>query len=330
MATTVYGDITPRTAGKASKHLQRRAAPMLCLETFGQAQPLKEKESKSIIFRRYEALAPAKTPLTEGVTPAGQKLTKTDVTATLQQYGDYVEITDVIQDTHEDPVLQEMMALCGEQAALTLEMVRYGVVKAGTNRILANGAARNEVNTAYSLTLQRKATNLLKRQNAQRITQVVEATDKFNTMPIAASFIGLAHVDMETSIRGFAGFTPTEQYSSSMKALPGEIGKVEDVRYILSTVFEPWVDAGGAKGAMISTTGTSADVYPVLIVSRDAYGVVPFKGKNSVTPMVLNPNSPRGGDPLGQRGTVGWKTMHTAVILNDFWMVRVECAVPAL
>lgn len=52
-------------------------------------------------------------------------------------------------------------------------------------------------------------------------------------------------------------------------------------------------------------------------------------GSNAVTPMVLNPNVPRGGDPLGQRGTVGWKASHAAVILNDAWMHRLEIAIPA-
>ncbi len=327
---TAYGDISPRTAALASKDLLKRGDPLLCLGRLGQSKPLPERASKSITFRRYTALSLATTPLTEGVTPAGQKLSKEDITATVQQYGDFVEISDVIADTHEDPVLQETMGLCGEQAAQTVETITYGVLKAGTNRLLANGSARSDVNTAYTLTLQRKATNGLKRQNALRITRIVDASPKFNTSPIAASFIGVGHVDLETTIRGFTGFVPVENYSASMQAMPGEIGKVEDVRYILTTICTPWADAGGEKGSMSSTSGIKADVYPVLIFARDAFATVALKGKNSVVPMVLNPNTPRGGDPLGQRGSVAWKTWHTAVILNDAWMCRVECAVAAL
>ena len=79
---------------------------------------------------------------------------------------------------------------------------------------------------------------------------------------------------------------------------------------------------------MRSTTGTNADVYPILFVARDAYGIVPLKGKDSLTPMVVNPK-PAHGDPLGQRGTAGWKTMQTSVILNDLWQVRLEVAATA-
>ena len=65
-----------------------------------------------------------------------------------------------------------------------------------------------------------------------------------------------------------------------------------------------------------------------MIVARDAYGIVPLKGKDSITPMVVNPK-PVAGDPLAQRGTVGWKAWQNAVILNDAWMIRLEVAATA-
>lgn len=64
---------------------------------------------------------------------------------------------------------------------------------------------------------------------------------------------------------------------------------------------------------------------------EDDEALFPFarskQGDAPITPTVLNPNTPRGGDPLGQRGTVGWKAYHSAVILYDFYMARVEVAV---
>ena len=77
---------------------------------------------------------------------------------------------------------------------------------------------------------------------------------------------------------------------------------------------------------MVSTSGTLADVYPILFFGADAYGLVPLKGKDSITPMVKNPNNPVQGDELGQRGFVSWKVMTTAVILNQLRMARAEVA----
>ena len=324
---TAYGDISPRTGGYAAKELLKRGVPLIIIEKFGQAKPLPEKNSKTQIFRRYNALDAAPNALSEGVTPTGKKLTKTDVSVNLVQYGDFVELTDIIQDHHEDPVLMETMGILGEQAAQMLETVRYGVIKAGTGVSYANGAARTDVNTVITTDLQRRVTRALKRQNARVFTSVVRSTPSFGTVNVAPSFVALCHTDCESDIRAMSGFKPVEDYGSMGTVYEGEIGKVEDVRYICSTVFTPFADAGGAKGTMISTTGTSADVYPIIYLSRDAFAVVPFKGKHAVAPMVLNPNVPRGGDPLGQRGSAGWKASHAAVILNDAWMHRLEVAV---
>ena len=92
-------------------------------------------------------------------------------------------------------------------------------------------------------------------------------------------------------------------------------------------LLKPFADAGGDAGNMISTSGVKADVYPYIFCGADAYATVPFKGKNAVVPMVLNPGVPREGDPMGQRGSVSWKTLTGTVILNDAWMVRLEAAV---
>lgn len=327
MAQTAYGDISPRTAAYAEKELLKRGLPFLVLEKFGQAKTLPEASSKVIKFRRYSALPNTPAALTEGVTPAGQTLAVTDITATLSQYGDKVTITDVILDTHEDPVLNEAVNLLGEQAAQMIEKMRFGVLKAGTNVLYANGATRNAVNTPITLQLQRRAVRALKRQNARFITSIVRSTPNFGTENVAPGYVALIHPDLEADVRGLSGFVPAEKYGS-MTPWENELGKVEDVRYVSSTIFEPWVDAGAAKGAMLSTSGVNADVYPVLFVARDAYGIVALKGMFAVTPMVVNPK-PSDSDPLAQRGHVGWKAMQTAVILNDAWQVRLECAATA-
>lgn len=327
MVQTAYGDISPRTAAYAEKELLKRGLPYLVLEKFGQAKPLPDHSSKVIKFRRYSALPNTPVALTEGVTPAGQTLGSTDITANLSQYGDKTTITDVILDTHEDQVLNEAIALLGEQAAQMIEKMRYGVLKAGTNVIFANGAARNAVNTPVTTQLQRRAVRALKRQNARFITSIVRSTPSYGTENVAPGYVGLIHPDCEADVRSMTNFTPAEKYGS-ITPWENELGKVDDIRYVTSTIFEPFLDAGGVKGAMLSTSGTAADVYPILYLGRDAYGIVALKGMFAVTPMVVNPK-PSDSDPLAQRGHVAWKAMQTAVILNDAWMVRAEVSATA-
>ena len=327
MANVTYGDISPRTAAYAEKELLKRGLPYLVLEKFGQAKSLPSNSTKVEKFRRYNALSNTPTALTEGVTPAGQTLTVTDVTATLVQYGGLVQISDVILDTHEDNTLNESVVLLGEQAAQMIEKMRFGVIKAGTNVLYGNGSARVAVNTAITTAMQRKAVRALKRQNARPITTIVRSTPSFGTENVAPGFVGLCHPDLEGDIRLMTGFTPAEKYGS-ITPWENELGKVDDVRYVTSSIFEPWADAGGAKGTMLSVTGTSADVYPVLYLGRDAYGLIALKGQYALTPMVVNPK-PSDSDPLAQRGSVSWKAYQTCVILNDLFMARLEVSATA-
>ncbi len=329
MSMTTYADISPRTAAFAAVELLRRGLPYLCLEKFGQAKPIPANNSTTIKFRRYNSLPAATTPLTEGVTPASKKLNKTDIQATMSQYGDVIELTDVVADTHEDPVLSEMMAIAGEQAAKTVEIIRFNILKACSNVFYAGSVAgRTNVVGVISRADQRKIVRALERQEASRITTVVRSTPAFNTENILPAFIALCHVDQTTDVRGMDGFVSVADYGN-YTPYETEIGNCEDVRYLKSTIFTAYPDGGGSPTGKVSTAGTAADVYPILYLARDAYGIVALKGKYAVTPIVRNPNQPSPSDPLGQRGFVAWKTMQTAVILNDAWMACYECACTA-
>ncbi len=330
MATSpqVYGDITPRTAAYAIAPLLKRGHEEMILEKFGQTFPLPTKSTIVAKFRRYEALPLATTALVEGVTPAGTKPTITDITATLAEYGDFIPYSGFMLDTHEDPILKEYGALCMQQAAETVETIRYNVLKAGSNVGLANGTGRGDVNTPITLAAQRTATAALLRQRAKYIKEVVSSNPNFRTEPVEAAFVAIVHSDVTNDIRNMPGFIPVKQYGSA-SPWANEIGSVEDVRYVRSTLFTPFADAGGAKGAMRSTTGTNADVYPVLYLAQDAYGIVPLKGANAMSLIAHNPGSSGTADPLNQRGTLGWKIAQTSAILNDLWIYRLEVAVTA-
>ena len=325
---TTFGDISPRTAAKAIYPLLKRGQEKMIIERFGQNYVLPTHSTLTAKWRRYEALTLATTALTEGVTPSGQKPTYTDVTVTLLQHGDYMVLTDVVQDTHEDPILQEFGDMLMQQWTETIETLRWGILKAGTNVGYANGTARTDVNTPITLAGQQKATEALLLQRAQMISEQLSSNPNFRTEPIEAAFIAITHTSVENDIRRMQGFIPVKQYGPGVK-FPNEIGSVENVRYIRSVLFTAFADAGGAKGAMKSTTGTSADVYPVLYLAKDAYGVIQLKGTSAMSLIVKNVGSGGTTDPLNQRGTIGWKTMQNSVILNDYWMYRLEVAATA-
>lgn len=332
---TTYDLISPRTTAYAAVDMLKRGQYDMVVERYGQAKPIPKKHTKSITFRRTNSLARATAPLAEGIPPAGRKLTITDVTATLEQYGDFVTITDVIIDTHEDNVLKEAVDVCGEQIAETKEVIRIAVLKAGTNVFYQNAVAgRSTVNGPPSRSDFRRIYRSLKKYKAKPITKIVKASVKVSTEPVAAGFVVMASTDLDADVRQMDGFIPAEQYSNSDVAQLGEIGKVDQFRFVLTPLFESWNAAGVSGTTYLSggeavSSAASCDVYPMIVVSANAYGLVPLQGENAVKPAIVNPK-PQVGDELGQKGFVSWKMLDATVILNQNWLARLECGATAI
>jgi len=324
---TTYGDISARTNFAAWGKLLKRTHPGIITERWAQTKPMPKGKGRTMIFRRYAALAVATAPLAEGVTPDASRPTYTDVECTLEQYGDWIGITDVIRDTHEDPVLSEFRSLQARQMVETRETLNIDVLKGGTNVFYANGAARGSVNTFPARGKFRKIIRDLKAYNADFYMEVLAGSAFYDTSPIGPSFVGLGHTDLEADLKNVNGFTQVKNYSDPSQAMPYEVGAVSNIRFFLTTLFTPWADSGAAGSTMIATTDASSavDVYYFLILSPDAWCTVPLRGVNSGQIAVVNPK-PTKDDPLGQRGTLGWKFWHSAAILNDDLMARLECA----
>jgi N4-gp56 family major capsid protein len=332
MAITAYSDggISPRTTVYAERQMLRHAKPVMVLEKLGLSKPMPKNKSDTIKFRRPRVFTAATTPLLEGVTPTETQFSYEDVSATLKQYGQVIVITDKIEDLHEDPVLNDAAVQAGENIGRTIEALNYGIVRAGTAVYYANGTARTDVNTPITLAKQRAVLRSLKSLKAQKITRSLSGSSDYSTRPVEAAFVAVAHTDVESDIRNLPGFSPVAEYGTRTPISDYEIGSVEDVRYLLSPDLNPFLDAGGAKGTMVSTSGTSADVYPVIYFGQDAWGMVALRGQGAVSPTIIPVGQKTKDDPLGQRGYIGWKTWHAALILNQAWMARLEVAVTAL
>jgi N4-gp56 family major capsid protein len=332
--TTFAGaGISQRTTVYAEREMLKHAEPVMVLEKTGKPMQMPQNKGQTIKWRRPLPFPVATTPLVEGVTPPSARFSYEDVPATLQEYGNLATITDAIADTHEDPVLNDMAMMMGENAGATWEQLNYGVVRGGTSVFYQNGTARTDVNTALSQGKQRAVTRFLNAQKAKKVTRRIQSGPEFGVSAIEAAFIAVGHTDLENDIRNLPGFTPVAEYGRYTPISPQEIGAAEDTRYLLSPDLAPFADGGGAKGSMVSTTGTSADVYPLIFFGMEAWGFVGLRGSpdmQALEPIIIPVNSVSKSDPLKQRGYVGWKSWWAAAILNELWMARLEVACTAL
>lgn len=330
--TTRYSDpgISPRTEVYAAKQMLEHAMPVIILDRFGDTKPMPRNKSQRIKFRRPRVFTAVDTPLVEGVTPVATQFRYEDVEGVLRQYGQVVEITDVIQDTAEDPVLMHATEQCGENIGRTFEALRWGVLKAGTNVHYSNGATRDGVNTKITRSVQRRITRALKAQKAMKLTKILAGSVKIGTSPVEAAYYAVGHTDCESDIRDMTGFIPTAEYGTRKMVHETEIGAVEDCRYCLSPDLPPYLAAGGDGTANKMLGGANADVYPILYFGAHAYGNVPLRGREAITPAIVPVGRRDKADPLGQRGYVGWLGWFLCLILNQVWMARAEVAVSDL
>src|SRR3990172_11071532 len=335
MAVTTTGVIPAAVSEFYDRNTLERALPELNHELFGQIRTLDMANGLIIKFRRYEALSTTVTPLTEGVAPASDNMSKTDITATVKTYGAYVEWSDDIELTSPDPILTELSDLEGEQEGQSIDLLRRDTLIAGTSVSYATGASRGTVNTIITSTLLAKAHRLLRSNNASWIRRYLSGSTKVGTVPIRNSFVVLTHPHVGYDVRNISGFRGVEEYGQIQPIHETEYGALPSagMRFLESTQSKVYADAGSAATgvggvAVKSTTGTSADVYLSLIFAMNAFGVVPLRGNASKT--FLKPRGSSGiADPLDQVGTLGWKAKTTQVILNDNFMTRIESAASA-
>lgn len=319
---TTRTEISAEVNNFYNRGLLERAIPLYTYVNYGQVRDIPMNSGTDTIkFRKYGALAAQTTPLTEGVTPAGKKLSVTDITAQIQYYGDYVTLTDKVQYETIDPVLTETADILGEQVGDSLDQICRDIVLAGTTVQYASTALqRSDITAAMTMTRAevKEAVRTLKRNNAKPMTSMIDASTGFNTSPIRASFVGITHVDVIHDLEDETGWTPVEKYSNKSDVMPGEKGEIAGVRFVETTNAKVY-DGEGSGGA---------DVYGTVIFGRNAYGVTRLSGVSLVN--IIKPLGSGGtNDPLNQRMTSGWKLSFVAKILQQPWIIRVETGASA-
>ena len=330
---TGTSDVAVNLQGHYDRNLLERALPALIHGRYAQVRPIPKNSGTRINFRRYGSLAANTTPLTEGTTPGGKKLTTTDIYAALKQYGDFITISDWISLVGLDPILVEASEILGEQMGLTVDTLDRDVMVAGTAVRYANGVdARTDIITALAVDDVRSAIRTLEAQNAKKINSMVVPGVKIATRPLAPAFRCITHTDCRQDWEGLTGFIKVQEYSSQKDVTQEEIGSWGNIRVECATNSKIWTLGGdtGASAADLVTIGSdTVDVYSSLILGKNAIGTTPLQ-KGNVKNIVKRMGSAGSEDPLDQRATSGWKVARTAKILNDAFMIRLEHGITEL
>ena len=309
LLNTTGNDLSPEMKTFYDKTLITMAEPYLVHDQFGQKRPIPKRGGKTIEFRKFSSLGKATTAITEGVTPAGNKLDVTSKTATVSQYGDYIVQSDVLELTAIDNTIVEATKLLASQAGRTMDTIVRNELVGGTN-VLYGGDATSRATLAntdlMTLDLVFKAATILKQNNAPTID---------------GSYVAIIHPhvahDLMVASKADGTWIDVHKYASPDNIYNGELGKIGNVRFVETTEAKIWNDSTCPSNCCSG----KYSVYATLVLGADAYGVTEIEG-GGLQHIVKQLGY--GDDPLNQRSSIGWKAIKTAKRLVEEYMVRIE------
>lgn len=296
------------------RSLVEEAGPNLIHGQFGQKRPIPKNGGKRIQFRRYASLPKALKPLTEGVTPEGRKLSATAVEAEVNQYGDFVCLSDVLDLTAIDNNVLEATKAVGRQAGLTLDTITRNVLQSGTNVFYCPKVGANGVQTPVTDRSGLDKTCTLTVDVVKKVAAMLKAA---NAPKIDGDYVCILHPYVAYDIMSDPRWEEMHKYTTPENMYQGEIGRIAGVRFVETS------EAAVYKGTENSCP-TGLAVFGCLFIAQGAYGVTEVTGGGLQT-IIKQLGSAGTADPLDQRSTVGWKALQTAEILMEPYMVRVEC-----
>jgi len=317
MEVTTRTEIPSENTSFYSRTMLDRAVPAFLHTMWADVEDIPGGSGTDTIkFRKYGALAAQTTPLTEGVTPVGKKLSVVDITAQVLYYGDYITTSDKVNLETIDPLLTRQADVLGEQVGDSVDQLMRDVMHAGTTVQYASTAtARTEITSAMTFNGDEcgEAVLTLKLANAKPIMSRIDPSTQYNTVPLRASFVGIMHPRTVKNAEKDAQWTPAEKYSNKSDLMEYEAGSFPGVRFVETTNAKVFA-AGGYGGV---------DVYSTIIFGRNAYAMTRISTmtlQNIVKPLGSGGTT----DPLNQRATSGWKLSFVGKILQQPWIIRVE------
>lgn len=304
--TTASSGISAEIKEFYDRTLLERAKPNLVFVKYGQKRPIPKGNGKTIEFRKFNALSPATTPLTEGQPPEAKDLSVSSIKATVDQYGDVVSVTDVLETTSYDPIITETVELEGEQAGETLDRVVRSVLLKTTN--VYNVGSALDVDEMLG-------TNKLTADEVLKIRTIMKRN---NIKPFEDGYyLMFCSPEQIADVMRDELWQSVNSYNRNGKNIEeGEVGRIHGFKFIDTSLVEPVENTSGVN------------IYSGLAIGKNAYGIVDIENGSkpkTIIKIASEDDSDR-SDPLNQKSTIGWKALFTAVVLDALGCMRVNSA----
>lgn len=257
------------------------AKRQLCAYQFGDPLEMPKNMGTTYTATRYSRLNLPIAPLAEGVPSVGESMPISQVSATAQQWGDSVYITDVAELTISHPLFKKAIQLTAMQMAETLERNTMNALMAGTNIGYANGKTTRAglaATDVLGVTEINKAFGSLFTTGAPQFMGSDMEDEKEDIAPIkggsspqsAPHYISILHPLVAQDLRSNATIVSAWSYSDVNRLYNYEIGVWGGMRFT-STNMVPWyTGAATVTVAQAGGGGTfAAGTYKVIVTQSD-------------------------------------------------------------
>jgi N4-gp56 family major capsid protein len=249
---------TPSLTHLATVYYERKSLDQLTkVFRFRQAcEPdiLPLRVGKTVQFYRYSLLAANTTPATEGAVGTGIPLSTTTISAAVSEYADYVTISNLLEQTAIDPIVENASFNLGYRAGLTVDTIVRTEFDANVSsvQLQTQGAALGAI-------------------DFRKAAAIMEGSDirPFDSSTFGeGSFYAIAHPYVLFDLMSdntAGGFIDVMRYADPQAVLNNEAGKIGACRIMKST--------------NVGTTGSvpSQKRY-VYVVGKGAVGAIDLAG----------------------------------------------------
>ena len=283
---------------------------------FAKKQPLPAGHGKTVEWRKWNTFAKA-SQLQEGVIPTGQKFGISSRTGTVNQYGTYASIADVLEMRAYDPIILGATEEMGASAAETQETLIRDALLINPNVLycdnmdLTTGQIQGATPTGCG---QMEASDtLMSLLTPDTVARAVTFLKKNRVPTIGGKYYAVIHPSVAYDLRRSKDWIEAHKYAAASEIFNGEIGELHNCRFI-ENVFAPVLG-----GEYANKAGTKT--YATYFFGKDAFGIIDPEG--GALEMIVKDKSQVGG-PLNQFSTVGYKLeTNGATILYPERMLRV-------
>jgi N4-gp56 family major capsid protein len=303
-----------------SRELLKYPVQQLRLGDYGMKAALPKRTGSNTI-RWFQNGAPATTDvatLSEGTPIAAaayRQLSQSYVEKALVQYGEVIQVNDVMSMTEFFDSTKQAVKTLGEDIALHADTLILTEIKAGTTKRYAQGTA--DFATLIAATA----------ANAKIVApDLLDACTrlKINRAPtIGGYYVMVAPPQVTRDLMNHADWLEAKKYSDVKDLYKGEVGSLHGVRVVESTNAWTEDETEGTLATSFSAAGTNTTgfVYASFIIGQGFYGIPELSGESPFSPSVVISDKADKSDPLNQKKLIGSKWFWGAKLLNNSYGV---------